>query len=244
MLLAALAVLIGAALQTATGWGFALVVAPILLVVFSPAETVTTVIVVSFALALITLLTDRGAREVLVKPTLLIALGAVPGVVAGVLVLRAFSKEALQVTLGAAVLLTALSQVRQARPEPRAPGERAGVAVGALAGVLTTSVTISGPPLVLWLQRAGVPRRQTRDTLIACFLLLNILGSGALLAFGQLEVAGGVADLVLLLGAAALGQLAGRYVFDRLSERRFRDLGLALAVAAGTASLVAGLTGL
>ena len=237
VLIAATAVFVGAALQSATGFGFALVAAPVLFAVVSPEEAVTTVIVLSTITGVMLLALDRNSSAVLRGPVARMLAGAVPGAIAGVFILEALRKDVLQVAVGIGVIGAALLQAR-ARAEVRAQREPEGApAFGLLAGTLTTTTSLNGPPLVLWLQHAGVGRRELRATLAACFIGLNLLGAAAMLALGALEAPGNEARLAVLITATIAGQIAGREIFIRLDERRFRAVGIVLATVSGAVTL-------
>ena len=119
MVLAAIAALAGASIQAATGFGFALVLSPALFAVLEPTEAVATLLALGFALSLLVLIEDGGHADWRrIAPMLLAAL---PGLVAGLVLLAALSKEALQIAVGLAVILAGVLQLSSAPG-----GERAG----------------------------------------------------------------------------------------------------------------------
>ena len=119
MVLAALAALVGAAVQSATGFGFALVLSPALFAVMEPAEAVTVLLALGAALNLLVLLERHDARWSRLPPLILPAL---PGLALGAVVLAALSREPLQVGVGLAVIAAGLWQLR----DRAARGPRAG----------------------------------------------------------------------------------------------------------------------
>jgi uncharacterized protein len=244
MLLAAAAALVGASIQSATGFGFALVLSPALFAVLEPVQAVTSLLLLSVALNLLVLF-ERGRPEHVhwraLAPMLIAAL---PGLAAGVAALALLSKEALQVTVGVAVILAAGWQLQQrsARtPEGRRSLPRAvGWAAGFASGALTTSISISGPPIVLWLEAHRVRPEEFRASLAASFLTLNLIGGAVLLAAEGSRALEG--DVVLpLLGLVIVGYALGLVAFRRLDRERFFTAVLALVVCTGAASLAAGL---
>ena len=248
MILAAAATLVGASVQSATGFGFALVLSPAMLAMLDPYEAVTALLLLGFALNLLLLFGDGGepaaVRWRAVGPMLL---AAVPGLGAGLLLLALVSKPALQLVVGAAVLAAAVVQergvaARAPAAAAREPTLRSACAVGLATGALTTSTTVSGPPIVLWLQSQGVSPAELRASLAASFLGLSVVGAALLAAGGVLALEPAV--VLPLLGVTAVGHLVGARVFRRLDPSRFRSAVLALVFAAGVASLVAGVAGL
>ena len=157
IVLAGAAALLGALVQSATGFGFALVLSPALFAVLDPYEAVTTMLLLGPPLNLLVLADSRGHAQWRVLAPMLAA--AVPGLLLGVLALELLSKSTLQVLVGVGVIGAAGWQLRRRsigrrhRPVP-ATARGAGVA-GVLSGVLTTSISVSGPPVVLWLESLG-----------------------------------------------------------------------------------------
>ena len=237
---AAGAAVAGAAVQSATGFGYALVLGPAVFAALTATEAVTALLVAGIALNLLVLAGEGRTPRVRwhdIGPMLAVA---VPATVAGVLVLRAASKPALQVAVGLAVVAAVLVQARP-RAVHVALGPAAAYPVGAVAGVLTTSTSVNGPPLLLWLQARGAAPGEIRDSLAASFLVLSVAGTAVLVAIDGAGSAVDAEALALLLPATALGHGLGRAVHERLDPQRFRTLTLALALLAGLASLAAGL---
>jgi uncharacterized protein len=240
MALAAAAAFAGAAVQSATGFGFALVLSPALFAVMDPVEAVTALLVLGLALNLLVLFEGGRPEHVDWRALAPMLVAAVPGLAIGAVALTQLSKEVLQVAVGVAVIAAAGWQLRERarghRPIPPAAAWGAGFASGAL----TTSISVSGPPLVLWLEARGVRPEEFRASLAASFLALNLVGGVVLLAAegtGAFD-AGAVALLfVLVLAGYALGAAA----FRRLDRERFFAAVLALVAATGLASVLAGL---
>jgi uncharacterized protein len=241
MALAAVAAFAGAAVQSATGFGFALVLSPALFAVMDPVEAVTTLLVLGLALNLLVLFEAGRPEHVDWRALAPMLVAAVPGLALGAVALTQLSKEVLQVAVGVAVIAAAGWQLRESRAvRVRRLGRGAGLAAGFASGALTTSISVSGPPLVLWLEARGVRPEEFRASLAASFLALNLAGGVVLVAAegGGVFDAGAVAPL---LGLVAAGYLLGALAFRRLDRERFFALVLALVVATGVASVVTGL---
>jgi uncharacterized protein len=232
MILAALAALVGAAVQSATGFGFALVLSPALFAVMEPEEAVTALLALGAALNLLVLLERHDARWSRLPPLILPAL---PGLALGAAVLAALSRKPLQIGVGLAVIAAALWQLRDREAAARVPATVAGF----LSGVLTTSISISGPPLVLWLEAQALTPAEFRATLAAAFLALNVAGWAVLGIAG--DATADLGELLVLLGLVLAGHVLGAFAFRRLDHERFYRLVLVLVLVTGAASVVAGL---
>jgi len=247
MLLAAVATLVAAAIQSATGLGFAMIAAPALLAVLEPREAITILLLLSLLVSVLLLFAERRAPAIRRGDLTLVLAAALPGLALGVLVLEAVTKEQLQVLTGAVVISVAAIQLATSEPQAasRSGGSTAGhpasgAAVGLLVGGLTTSTTVNGPPLALWLFARGASPAEVRDTLAAAFLALNVLGLGAVAVTAEGLTADG-GHLALLVPVTALGWVAGRPAFERLQGGGFRVVSLLVVLAAGLASVLAGL---
>ena len=230
--LAAVAAFAGAAIQSASGMGFALVLTPALFAVMDPEEAVTAVLLLGAALCVLVLIESRrvathGLGRLLVP--------AVPGLLVGVVVLAVLSKEALQVGVGVAVVAAAAWQLYH-RAAVRIPA----TAAGFLSGVLTTSISVNGPPLALWLESQSVPPARFRTTLAASFLILDIAGI-ALIASREGADVIDPGRIGPLLGCVLVGYALGAVAFRRLDAERFSTIVLSLVICTGVASVIAGL---
>jgi uncharacterized protein len=237
MALAAVAAFAGAAVQSATGFGFALVLSPALFAVMDPVEAVTALLVLGLALNLLVLFEGGRPEHVDWRALAPMLVAAVPGLAIGAVALTELSKEVLQVAVGVAVIAAAGWQL-QARTVRLSPS--ATWIAGFASGALTTSISVSGPPLVLWLTARGVRPEEFRASLAASFLALNLAGGAILLAAeGSGAFDGGA--VALLLALVVVGYVVGAVAFRRLDHDRFFKLVLVLVAVTGAASVVAGL---
>jgi uncharacterized membrane protein YfcA len=224
--LAALALFVGAALQSATGFGFALVSAPILFALLGPREAVTVGFIVAIGLNSLTLATEGRRPQVLVRDAVAIVAWSLPGIALGVLALREVPEQPLSVLVAVAVLAGLALRVRSRRAGALPRSRRWLLpAAGVTAGALGTSTSLNGPPLVFCLLARGAAPRQMRDTLAAIFLAEALIGVPALLVsdtFTQPRALG------VLLIAGLAGQLLGRRAFGWLQGDRYENVVLAV----------------
>jgi uncharacterized membrane protein YfcA len=240
--LLALATLAGMTVQSAIGFGFALILAPALFTVLEPAEAVTCLLGLGLVINLAMLYAERRPHRADRRTIAWLAAGAVPGLIAGAYILAATSKSTLQVAVGAVIIAAAFTSTRR---QPRAdtdPGIRAGLACGAISGTMTTATGLNGPPLVLWITRHIADPETTRDTITAGLLALNTLGVVCLTATGAADYsADGLTVLAVLVPVVFAGHQAGRVLFQRIAATDYTSVLRIGVVAAGAASIVAGL---
>jgi len=93
MLLAAVATLIAAAIQSATGLGFAMIAAPALLAVLEPREAITILLLLGVLVSVLLLFAERRTLAIRRRDLTMVLAAALPGLALGVVVLEAVSKE-------------------------------------------------------------------------------------------------------------------------------------------------------
>jgi uncharacterized membrane protein YfcA len=233
---AAAAVLAGGVLQSATGFGFAMLTSPLLLALIGPRQTVTTSCILGLLVSGILLAGEGRRPSVAGRDAALLVVFSIPGLALGAVAVRVLSVQALAIMMAVGVLGGLLVRVRtrrRARQRP-IPVWTAPIA-GVTSGVLSTSTGISGPPLIFYLLAHGVPPARMRDTLAAIFVSLGALSLAALIVAGSVDVPGGIP---LLLAAAFAGQVAGRRVFARMSADVYEPVVLGVLVVASGIALV------
>lgn len=215
--LACAGVVAGGFVQSATGFGFALVAAPALVATLGPEVAVPTMALVGALVNALTLAGERRSSALMRERAAVLIAASVPGMVAGALVLASAPHDVLRGLVAVVALGSVAAYVARPREGRGSARRRSGVAPAVLAGALGAASGINGPPLVAHLRRFGATPEQMRETLAAFFLVSGLLTLGAIAVFGALELA---PDLGLLLAAAAAGQLLGRLAFARLADFR------------------------
>jgi uncharacterized membrane protein YfcA len=252
---AGVAVLSGAALQAAVGFGFSLVCAPVVFAAFGPLEAVGLLTVLGLEVNLVSLLGERRRPVPLLRVVVPVLAWSVPGMLAGIAVLRSVDARVLQILLTVVVAISlAVRHLSQkgggSAPPPSSPDGGGSDppqslyvgGAGLAAGVLTTTTSTAGPPLVLLLLGRGYAPIRVRDTLTTCFALLAVLAGITLAATGTHRALPGAVALAALVPLAAAGQLAGRGLFARLADGHYeRALTITLALSAAL-GLVGALT--
>jgi uncharacterized membrane protein YfcA len=236
-LAAAAAVAAGAALQSATGFGFSIVAAPLVFAAVDPEEAVGLLIVLGSLVNVLTLVSERRRPRPVWRECAVLLACALPGAVAGVAVLRALDPVALQVAVSVGVIATlAARRLAGGRASPGWTGPVAGLASGAL----TTSTTTAGPPLSVYLLGRRLHPVQVRDTVPVCFLGLSVVGVAALWVTGTSGAVPDAGLVAVLVPVVAAGHLAGRPLFAALVRGgRYEAVLTAVLIASVFAGLVA-----
>lgn len=231
------AVVLAGFFQGLTSFGFALIAMPVLAKIIPIQEAVPIVV----ALSLITnvLILKDGFRFVDLRkiwPLILASFVAAPLGTYSLLLLNADILKLLTgilVVLFAAVLLAGLRfPIRR---------ERFAFAVtGALSGFLNGSISLSGPPVALFLSNQGVDRHVFRANITAYALLLNVVTLISFAATGLMSK-----DVIKLSAWLLPGMLIGLFIgiklIRNLDEALFRKIALCLISVSGIWTLASAL---
>jgi uncharacterized membrane protein YfcA len=235
VLLAGIAIaFLAAACYAVTGFGFALVMTPLLAVAWDVKSAVATSVVLS-TIALLPLLVEVRAHIPLGRAFVLVV-GSFVGIPLGVAILQALNADALQALVASTVIIAALLLYFR----PAAGGVDSGarqLATGFVSGVVGGSTSMGGPPIVLYLLGREPNAAAFRATLLAFFL------PGSILQIVLFAGVGRITGDVLVLAAAALpavvvGLFAGAWLRRRVSPERFRGVVVAVLVVTSAGVLV------
>jgi uncharacterized membrane protein YfcA len=230
----------GGCVKGLTGFGFSLISVGLLVLVAPPSEVVPVVLLMNVLLNL--LLVHSIRKEIDFGRFLPLAAAGIIGLPVGTYILLAVDADILRMVIGLVTLLSALALLAGYRREIRR--ERLGsILVGAAGGVLNASVSISGPPVVLFLSNLGVGKREFRANIVAYFLCIN-LATIPFFIGGGLMTGRVLRTFALLVPALALGALTGARVVQKVSERNFRHITLVIVIAAAVMAVTAGIRGL
>jgi uncharacterized protein len=207
LVVAAFAVGIGACVQGAVGFGFALFAAPLLAAVdhsFVPGPMLVLNLVLCLALAHRERhsLDFRGLRWAIV--------GGFPGAALGAVAVAALSPRAWSITFAALVLAAVAVS---ASGYQVAPTSRILLAAGAVYGFMNTAASIGGPSMALVYQRSS--GAQLRSTLAGFFLVGSCVSLAGLAAFGEVggrKALSGLGLLPALAAGLALSRPAARHL--------------------------------
>jgi len=239
MVVMGVAVFAGAALQAATGFGFALLAAPLAFAALEPHEAIGLLLLLGMEIGILTLATEGRRPQPMARRCAIVLVWAVPAAVAGVAVLKALDPVALQIAVSIGVAATLIVRRRAPAvrhgPEPR----WAAPATGLSAGALVTSTNTSGPPLLLYMLGRGDDPSSVRDTLTVMQLGLSIIGAVALVATGTTDAVPSAGLVAVFVPLVLIAQIAGRPLFAGLAARgHYEPVLNATLLVAVTAGLV------
>ncbi len=219
-----------------TGFGFALILAPSLMLLLSPKTAVPVVTLLGVVLNSLLLYEARrlaNPREI--RP--LIASGLI-GMVCGASLLIYLNVPLLKLLIGVVIIPFAAALLFDVKI--KADSRLIQIPVGLLSGFLGGSTSVSGPPIVLFFQNRGLEKRVFRANLLVYFFLLYPLTLPTYWLGGLLT--GEVFGTALATAPAMVGgALLGARLVHRVDEGLFRRITLLLVIASGVYSMLTGL---
>jgi len=233
LVVVAVAIFVAAFTQVIAGFGFALLAMPIMTL----AVPVEQAVVVSTLLGMVsTSWMGWHLRAAVDRPIAKrLTLAAFVGMPLGLWILNVVSDKTLRLTLGIAVLMATALLVR--RINLAHVGPTLDVGMGFISGVLNTSLSTNGPPLVFDLHARQLQPNEFRATISAVFALSNVVGLTLFIADGKITVDGMHAALIAL-PAWVVGQGLGWPIRKHVHGERFRVMVLILLFVAGTTAIV------
>ena len=232
ILIAMLIIFIGAFVQSAIGFGLAVVAAPVLFQI-SPEYIPGPICVASFTIALLNALKHRQSIEIGGLKVAIIA--RIPGSILGGILLLFASTSHLSLWLGILVLVAVAISLLPFRIEPTP--KRMAVA-GALSGFMATSSGIGGPPMALLLQHQEA--NALRGNLAAFFLFSSVISVIVLICIGRFTLHHFLISLPLLPATWA-GYLCASMTMKYISKKWLRLGALSLCLISGVIAIHQGL---
>lgn len=234
----AIAIAIASFAQSLSGFGFALLSVPLMTLVVSPRDAVIISTIIGATSTTIQAVIDRRHLDWILARRLSIA--SYIGMPFGLGAFLFVSETGLRLTLGVVVLIATFLLLRGFRLHDEQ--HHYDWSLGVLAGILSTSTSTNGPPLVFLMQARQMSPTTFRATINTVFALSNV---GALLLFfsaGKVtaENLTGVAVALPSLGVSlAFGYMARKHV----SPERFKKLVIALLLLSSVSVMTSALTG-
>ncbi len=212
-----------------TGFGFALVSVPPLLLLYDPETVVALTIGASLLTSVIVVLGAR--RELNSRLVFTMLPGACVGLLLGARILNVVDPTLLKIVAGTLVAAYSILLLRGYQPSGMKSGWAASVA-GAASGTLATSTGLSGPPVVILFTARALTKDAFRVTIAAYFVAINLIGIVVLLAGGTLGESEFVTSAALT-PAALIGTLIGNRFVRHFTAAGFRKLTLTLLLLTG-----------
>ncbi|TNM67612.1 sulfite exporter TauE/SafE family protein [Streptomyces sp. NP160] len=186
-------VFLSSVLQTATGFGFAILSAPIGAALLGGPAAVGMVLITGTAVDVLILSLHRSLPRPRWDEVAVLGASSLPGLALGAVLLAVALRRVLLVVIAAAVVLAVvLRWVSRRSGRARVVSRRWGVLAGLASGTLGTATTLAGPPTVFYLSHRPYVPGVVRDTLVVLNMVRLPLSVVALVAGGVFVVIPGI----------------------------------------------------
>ncbi len=229
-----LAILSGAFIQGCLGFGFGMISVPPLLMYLSLDEVIPMQIPLSMILTIP--LGWQVRHHFQYKLVIPLLLGALIGLPIGIWVLNHFSGSVLRLAVGGVLVgLPTLMLMGWSRPLPNRLYTL--IPIGMMSGVLQGSVSISAPPIILFLTNQGMHKDQFRANVLLFFTGLGFIALTGITLNGMYTptVMSMIAKLLIIV---PIGGYAGAKLATKIPQKLFRTLTLLVSAFMGGALLL------
>ena len=221
-------------LQSISGFGFSLLAMPLLSIFVDVQDAVVIATLCGIFTNAVHLKKDLQLVDQAIARR--ISLSALIGMPLGVVVLSVFSATQMRAMIGAVIVVLVYLMMRNF--VLKTENTTVDIFLGAFSGLLATSVSTNGPPLVFLLQSKQLDPWRLRATLAyvftisgcASFIVLMIARKGSIEAFQY---------AILSLPAMYLGTVVGRKARHRVTQEAFQRLMYVLLLATGASTTLA-----
>ncbi|MBO0991799.1 sulfite exporter TauE/SafE family protein [Bacillus sp. SD088] len=226
-------ILFASILQTSTGFGFSVLATPFLLLLYSPMEAIQINLILSLIISCA--LIRKIRKDIDFQIVKRFVIGSIVGLPVGLLIFLFVDIPRLKLGVSVIILLLTLLLVmnlRIARTKPR------DFIAGGLSGVLTTSIGMPGPPLLLYFSGTDTEKEKLRGTTLAFYLfiyLISLLIQVIFVGTNQTVWISSVGALPLVFIGLFFGQILYRWI----NQRYFRIFTYIILLFTGVYLLIA-----
>lgn len=239
ILIANLIIFTGGLIQGTVGTGSSLFAVPLLVLLISPKVVVPMMIIECIFIN--AYISSQCRSHINIKRIMILLAAGFVGMIPGVRILAILPARYIKIYIGAAIALTSVAYIIGFRRKMKNE-KTASIPIGLVSGFLNGSISMSGPPIVLFFVNQEVDKGFFRGNLALYFLILNILTVPVYYANG-LVTADVFRWTLLLFPGIAAGTILGDRLSTRVTEKSIKKLALIIVLFAGLSSLISGFKG-
>ncbi|MDM5374842.1 sulfite exporter TauE/SafE family protein [Bacillus bombysepticus] len=209
-------ILVASILQASTGFGFSIMATPFLLMLFLPQEAIQINIILSLIISISLIWKIRMDVDfVLLKRFIF---GSIVGVPFGILIFISVNINTFK--LAVSILLLLLTLLLICNVKVRSTQSRDFI-VGGLSGLLTTSIGMPGPPLLLYFTGTNTEKEKLRATTLAFYLFIYFISLVTQILFTGTNKTIWESSFYAI-PIVFLGLFIGQIIFKWLNQRIFK----------------------
>lgn len=232
-----LAIFLASLTQGFVGFGFSQVAIPIM-ALFMPTKSIIPLLLILGSLLNIIILLDNKKHVELKKIIILMITGTL-GIPIGAYLLKILDAGIIKIFIGSMIIFSSATIL--SGKKIRIDREKlATIPIGFLSGILNGSITMSGPPIIIFFSNQGLSKDSFRANLVAYFLWLNIATIPVFVAGRLLELTD-LRKSLILSPALFAGTIVGIIISKRVDNELFKKITLALLMVLGFSLIIGGI---
>lgn len=209
-------ILTASVLQTSTGFGFSILATPFLLLLFEPGEAIQINLVLSLLISLA--LIRKVRKDIDFGILRRFVIGSVFGLPIGMFIFLLIDINKLKLAISFIILTLTILLILKFRMQQ---GKKSDLAVGGISGVLTTSIGMPGPPLLLYFSGTDTKKEKLRGTTLAFYLFIYLISLVVQVIFAGTNKTVWISS-TLALPLVFIGLYLGQLLFKRINQQIFR----------------------
>src|SRR5690625_1364671 len=228
-------VFLASALQTSTGYGFSIIGTPFLLLIYPFHSAIQINIILSICLSAVMIYKIRKEVDLPLLKSLI--KGSIAGLIIGIFIYLFANTELLKISVGIIVLILTVLLILKFTINRT---KNKDYAAGGISGLLTTSIGVPGPPLLLYFSGAKLDKVTLRSTTLAYYLFVYFASLVMQITFGGTNKEIWI-DSILAIPALFAGIFLGQLFFKWISQETFRMITYIILIFTGVYLLITSL---
>ena len=239
LILGSIIIFFATLLQGTTGFGFSLFSIPLLTLFISPKTVIPMILLVSLIINISVLYNSRKSLKFkLILPIFIFSLIGVP---LGAKLLLVLPDYVLKMVIGFFILLFGLLFLLNVHFKVKHEKVTRAI-VGFLSGLLNGSITMSGPPVILFFVNEKKGKMHFRAHLASFFLLLTLVTIPVYVYYGLITKI--VINYALIFSISVIiGVIGGNVLIKKIHDVHFRKLTLIIIIVMGVLAMYSGIRG-
>jgi len=225
-------VLIASLLQTSTGYGFSIIGTPFLLIIFPVHTAIQLNIILSICLSAFMMFKIKNE----IDKTLVIRLikGSLIGLIFGIFIYLYLNITFLKMAVGILIIVLTILLIFKLTIRRTKLKD---FIVGGMSGLLTTSIGVPGPPLLLYFSGAQIDKTTLRSSTLAYYLFVYFASLIMQITFGGTTKETWTFSIIAIPALFA-GIVLGQLLFKWISQRVFRIITYIILIFTGIYLLI------
>lgn len=221
-------VFLASVLQASTGFGFSIMATPFLLLIYDAHDAIQINIILSLLISV--LMIAKIGKEV--DKTLLVSLlkGSIIGLPIGIFIYIQLNVEYLKIVISLTILVLTFLLLLKLRINQTKGRD---LSSGGISGMLTTSLGMPGPPLLLYFTGSETDKATLRSTTLAFYVFVYSASLAMQIVFDGTNKNIWMSSLISI-PIVLLGIFLGQHLFNWINQKMFRIITYIILLFTGT----------